>query len=130
MLRLCTAGVLLAGFLYAQTPAAPPPKPPPFFKGDKKKEDSSLRMLEGTVKGEDDNAIDGAVVKIKDLKSLGVRSYITKTDGKYSFQGLRKDVDYEVRADHQGGSSPSKTLSVFDARSEVVINLKVEPKKK
>ncbi len=104
-------------------------KPPPFFKGEKKKGDGSVRLLQGTVKTPDDSAIEGAVVKIKDVKTLQVRSFITKPDGSYSFGGLSTNADYEIWADHQGKSSETRTLSVFDSRKVAIINLKVEPKK-
>lgn len=107
-----------------------PDKPPPFFKGDKKKDDPNIRTLQGVVKGTEDNALDGAVVKIKNIKTLQIRSFITKADGQYSFGGLSTNADYEVWADYQGGSSETRTLSVFDSRKAAVINLKVEPKKK
>lgn len=107
-----------------------PNKPPPLFKGDKKKEDPNIRSLQGLVRGADENPLDGAVVKIKNIKTLQIRSFITKADGQYSFGGLSTNADYEVWADFQGGSSDTRTLSVFDSRKAAVINLKVEPKKK
>ena len=104
-------------------------KPPPFFKGDKKKDDGSVRALQGTVKTPDDAPIEAAVVKLKNVKTLQVRSFITKPDGSYSFGGLSTNADYEIWADHQGKSSETRTLSVFDSRKIAIINLKLEPKK-
>ena len=104
-------------------------KPPPFFKGDKKKEDGTMRGLQGTVKTAEDAPIEGAVVKIKNVKTLQVRSFITKPDGSYLFAGLSTNADYEVWADHQGKSSDMRTLSVFDSRKLAIINLKVDAKK-
>lgn len=107
----------------------PPAKPPPFFKNDKNKEDPNIRALQGTVKDDADNGIEGAVVKLKNVKTLQVRSFITKADGSYAFGGLSTNTDYEVKADHNGQSSDTRTLSVFDARKVAIINLKIEPKK-
>jgi hypothetical protein len=105
-------------------------KPPPFFKGDKgKKDDGSIRALQGTVKTPDDSPVEAAVVKLKNVKTLQVRSFITKPDGSYSFGGLSTNADYEIWADHEGKSSETRTLSVFDSRKVAIINLKVEPKK-
>ncbi len=127
---LAVALLFRAPAAWAQTPQAPPSTPPPLFKGDKKgKEDPMARTVEGTVKDEQDNPIEGAVVKLKDLKSLNVRSFITKSDGKFFFAGLRRDIDYQLKADHLKLSSPTKTVSVFDSRKQVVLNLKVEPVK-
>ncbi len=104
-------------------------KPPPFFKGDRKKDDGTVRSLQGTVKSPDDLPIESAVVKLKNVKTLQVRSFITKPDGSYTFGGLSTNADYEIWADHQGKSSEMRTLSVFDSRKIAIINLKVEPKK-
>jgi hypothetical protein len=42
---------------------------------------------------------------------------------------LSPDVDYELKADYQGASSSTKTLSTFDSRKTATINLKLNPKK-
>ncbi|MBY0504854.1 MAG: carboxypeptidase-like regulatory domain-containing protein [Bryobacteraceae bacterium] len=104
-------------------------KPPPFFKGEKRKDDGTVRTLQGTVKLPDDSPIEAAVVKLKNVKTLQVRSFITKPDGSYLFGGLSTNADYEIWADHDGKSSETRTLSVFDSRKIAIINLKVEPKK-
>jgi hypothetical protein len=94
----------------------------------KDKSDPNVRSVQGTVRGPDDAPIEGAVVQLKDTKSLQVRSFITRADGNYHFQGLNPNVDYELKAEYQGKSSDTKTLSVFDSRSKAVIHLKI-PKK-
>ena len=71
----------------------------------------------------------GAVVQLKNTKNLQIRSFVTKEDGTYYFHGLSPDVDYELRADFQGASSASKTVSSFDSRKDVILNLKLNPKK-
>lgn len=130
ILRLLTTAVVLTGLLAAAQAKYDSNKPPPFFKGDKgKKDDGSVRALQGTVKMPDDTPVESAVVKLKNVKTLQVRSFITKPDGSYSFGGLSTNADYEIWADHQGKSTDVKTLSVFDSRKVAVINLKVDPKK-
>jgi len=123
--------VIGAGVVLAQRPPDIPNKPnPPFFGGkDKKDEDADMRSVEGVVRLPNDSPAEGAVVQLKDTKTLQVRSYITKEDGNYRFYGLRSNTDYQVKADRQGESSGTKTISVFDSRKQVVINLKLEPKK-
>ena len=95
---------------------------------DRDKEDTTVRSVEGSVRGPDDEALEGAVVKLKDTKSLQIRSFITKPDGTYHFHGLNPNIDYELRADYKGASSDSKTLSVFDSRRKAIINLKINKK--
>ncbi len=116
--------------LFAQETPAPAPKNPPLFKGDKPKKDDGMRMVSGVVRDAEDKLKDGAVVKLKDTKSLSIRSYITKPDGEYSFQGLSVGIDYELRAEtREGDASQTKILSVYDNRREAVMNLKLEAKK-
>ena len=95
----------------------------------KKKEDANIRSVQGVVTDASGNAVNGAVVQLKNTKTLQIRSFITHDKGAYYFHGLSTDVDYELRADYQGAASGSKTLSSFDSRKLAVMNLKLEPKK-
>jgi len=83
------------------------------------------RSVEGVVSGADNKAVVGAVVQLKDTKTLQIRSFITQQAGAYHFAGLSTNVDYEIKADHEGASSGTKTLSVFDNRKVATINLKL-----
>jgi hypothetical protein len=94
-----------------------------------KPRDPTIRSLQGLVTLPDETPAVGAVVKLKNLKTLQVRSYITQKDGKYQFQNLSTNIDYEVTGDFKEFSSPTRTLSVFDSRFEAIINLKLEPGK-
>ncbi len=98
------------------------------LEGKKKNPEDSLRTVQGTVLDASDNPVDGAIVQLKDTKTLQIRSFVTQQHGAYYFHGLSPNVDYEVRADHQGTSSPTKTISSFDSRKEVDINLKLSKK--
>jgi hypothetical protein len=97
---------------------------------DKKdKDEDKLRMVSGLVADAQENPLAGAVVQLKNSKTLQVRSFITQDGGTYQFHGLDPNVDYSLKADFQGGSSSTKTLSSFDSRKKPVINLKVDTKK-
>jgi hypothetical protein len=93
----------------------------------KDKNDATTRGLQGLVL-DDDKPVPGAVVQLKDMRTLTIRSFISQGDGTYHFFGLKVDNDYQIKADHNDRSSGWKTLSVFDARKEPVINLKLEKK--
>lgn len=95
----------------------------------KKNEDSNVRSVQGSVTDAQGNGVNGAVVQLKNTKNLQILSFITKENGAYHFERLSTDVDYELRADYQGASSGSKTLSSFDSRKQAVINLKLASKK-
>lgn len=92
----------------------------------KDKEDENTRTLQGLVSDADDNPAVGAVVQLKDLHTLQIRSFITKDDGAYHFSGLKTDTDYEVKAQMNGFSSRERTLSTFDSRKNPTINLKLD----
>ena len=89
---------------------------------------SPTRSVQGLVSNPDDSAAAGAVVQIKNMKTLQVRSFITLEDGTYRFFELSPDVDYELKADFQGASSGARTLSSFDSRKKATINLKLVKK--
>lgn len=91
-----------------------------------KAEEATKRSLEGLVTDASDNVVVGAIVKLKDQKTLSVRSFITKEDGKYHFYGLSINNDYEVQADFNGMSSKTRTLTVYDSRKKPNLDLKVE----
>jgi len=95
-----------------------------------KKEAAAERMVQGTVYDPDDKFVNGAVVQLKDQRSLQVRSFITQENGAYHFSGLKIDNDYQMKADYNGMTSGWKTLSVFDTRKEPIINLKLAKSEK
>ena len=93
-----------------------------------KKGDTGTRTVQGVVTDPSDTPVANAVVKLENMKTQAIRSYITKDDGSYKFFELSTENDYKVHADFQGASSPSKTISSFDSRREVVMNLKLNKK--
>lgn len=94
--------------------------------GKKKGEDSTIRNVEGTLTDVSGAPVAGGIVQLKDMKSLQVRSFITLEGGKFHFSGLSTNIDYEIKGQHNGADSDTKTLSVFDSRKEAVLNLKLK----
>ena len=95
---------------------------------NKDKEDPNTRSLQGQVVDSDDKPAVGAVVQLKDTRTLQVRSFITQANGEYRFSGLRADTDYEIKADYSGMTSDNKRLSSFDSRKIATVNLKLNKK--
>jgi hypothetical protein len=96
-----------------------------------KKEEATLRSVQGVVVDNEDKPVVGAVVQLKDVRTLQMRSYITKTDGEYHFSSLKIDDDYEVEARNNSMTSGPKKISIFDSRKIVIQNLKADkPEKK
>ena len=93
-----------------------------------KKVEAALRDVQGVVANPDDSIAAGAVVQLKNMKTLQVRSFITQEDGVYHFYELSPDVDYELKADLKKATSPAKILSSFDSRKKAIINLKLNKK--
>ncbi len=91
---------------------------------------STTRSIEGTVLDAKGSPVPGAVVLLKDTKTLQVRSYLALKDGKYRFFGLSSDINYELRAEANGMTSPEKMVSVFDSHKVVKLNLKLKKKLK
>lgn len=88
------------------------------------------RVIQGTVLDAHGAPISGAIVLLKNTKTLQIRSYIANSQGQYKFYGLSTDVNYEVRAETSSMTSPSKLVSVFDSKKVTKIDLKVKDKKK
>ena len=99
----------------------------PFSPKDKEKAPAG-RLLTGKVLDRQDSPLTGAVVYLSDARSQGVKTYITGPDGTFRFPSLSLNTDYELYAQYKGRKSDTKTVSQFDSRSQVNINLKVDLK--
>ncbi len=86
------------------------------------------KSISGTVTDADNKPVVGAVVQLKNLKSLQIRSFISTDKGQYFFNGLGTDADYEVFAKSADGKlvSNKRTLSTFDSRPAPILNLTVK----
>ena len=90
-----------------------------------KNEDATTRTVEGVVTSVANQPVGKAVVQLKNAKTLQIRSFITQDDGSYHFAGLGTDVEYQLKAEHEGATTSWKTLSVFNSKKTAVINLKL-----
>lgn len=97
-----------------------------FAFGQKKEKSPAERSVAGNVTDAGGAPLAGAVVQLKNTKTLQVRSFIAREKGDYYFHGLSTDVDYELKADAGGKSSSTRTLSSFDSKTEATINLQVK----
>jgi hypothetical protein len=86
---------------------------------------SSLRSVTGTVTNQEGAPVQGAVVKLKDLATLQIRSFVTPDDGSYRFTNLLSNRDYELLAQLGDKRSSKKTLSRFDSKQDPVIDLRI-----
>ena len=91
---------------------------------------TDLRTVRGTVLDKDENPLASAIVHLKNVRTLTVRTYISDGTGQYRFSGLDPNVDYELHAESGNLTSNTRTISSFDTRKEIVVPLKVDREKK
>ena len=91
-----------------------------------KKEKQQGRLLFGKVLDQQDNPVAGAIVYLTNTRTHAVKTYIVSQEGTYRFPGL-STVDYEVYAQYNGHKSETKSVSQFDERSQVYVDLKINP---
>ena len=90
-----------------------------------KKEKTVGRLLFGKVLDPQDNPLPDAVVYVTNTRNRTVKTYIVGPDGTYRFPALSTAVDYEVYAQCKGHKSETKSVSQFDDRPQVYLDLKV-----
>jgi hypothetical protein len=93
---------------------------PPDGKGD------NSRTLTGKVTDRQDSPLPNAVVYLTNTRTRAVKTYIVGEDGVYRFPSLSPNIDYEVYAQYNSRKSDTKTVSQFDTRQQVNINLKID----
>lgn len=84
------------------------------------------RVVQGKVVDGANAPIKGAVVYLKDSRSLAVKSYFSDDQGAYRFGQLSQNSDYEIWAENNGKKSAVKSISSFDNKNLFTINLKID----
>jgi hypothetical protein len=88
-------------------------------------EDGNTRSVQGVVTDASGKPVANAVVQLKDTKQLQIRSFRTGADGSYHFAGLGTNTEYELKADFEGATSGTKTLSIYNSQKTATVNLKL-----
>jgi hypothetical protein len=91
-----------------------------------KKDKSAGRLLFGKVLDTHDNPLPDAVVYLTNARTRAVKTYIVGQDGSYRFPALSTAIDYEVYAQYKGRKSEAKSVSQFDDRSQVYLDLRID----
>ncbi len=90
-----------------------------------KKDKQQGRLLSGKVLDRQDNPVVGAIVYLSNMRTHAVKTYIVGPDGSYRFPGL-STVDYEVYAQINNRKSDTRSVSQFDDRPQVYIDLRID----
>lgn len=112
-IRMLCAGVALLAIMAA---AAPPASA----------QDFGVKQLQGKVLGNGGAPLTGAIVYLQNSRNNDIKSYITEKDGAYHFADIAADTDYTVWAAFKGKKSATKTVSSFDTRKNVYIDLHIK----
>jgi hypothetical protein len=91
-----------------------------------KKDKSTGRLVLGKVLDHQDNPLPDAIVYLTNTRTRSVKTYIVGQDGGYRFPALSTAIDYEIYAQYKGRKSDTKSVSQFDDRSEVYIDLRID----
>lgn len=93
------------------------------------KREAQLRTVHGVVLDKAENLVSESVVFLKNTRTNVVRSSYTDNTGKYRFSGLDPNADYEIHAEKEDSKSSTHTVTSYDNRKDISLNLKIEKKK-
>jgi hypothetical protein len=85
-----------------------------------------FRVVSGFVSDVDAKSVVGATVFLKDLKSKNIRSYTSAEKGLFRFASVNMAEDHELWAEKDGKKSAVKSISTWDARKEIEVELRLK----
>jgi hypothetical protein len=88
----------------------------------------TTRLLTGRVIDSQEAPLPDSIVYLTNTRTRTVKTFIVGNDGEYRFPALSLNIDYEVYAQFKGKKSDTKTVSQFDNRPRVNINLRIDTK--
>ena len=91
----------------------------------KKEKAPTTRSLTGKVVDETGQPLEGALVTLTDNKTHVKTTAITKKDGRYNFDELSFNNDYEVQARYKDATSNLRKLSQYDHTANTVRILEI-----
>ena len=92
-------------------------------------QDVKYKALDGKVLGNGDAPLPSAIVYLQDSKDNSIRTFIATQDGSYRFGQIAPDLDYTVWAKYKDAKSGTKTISAYDSRRQLTIDLHIKTDK-
>ena len=84
------------------------------------------RVVMGAVVDANSTPVAGATVFLRDLKSKNIRSFTSVEHGRFRFAQVNMAEDHELWAEKDGRKSAVKSISSWDARKEIEVDLKLK----
>ena len=92
-------------------------------------QNQKFKTLDGKVLGNGEAPLRSAIVYLQDSRSNNIRTFIATQDGSYRFGQIAADLDYTVWAKYKDAKSPTKTISAYDSRKQLTIDLHIKADK-
>lgn len=77
----------------------------------------------------DENPIVNGIVYLQNKKTNNVKTQISDSQGHYQFTGLDPNDDFDIYAEFRHRKSSRHTISSFDSRHDIEINLTIPTNK-
>ncbi len=87
---------------------------------------SGTWTIEGVVTNGNGQPVQGAIVYLKNTQTSNILSYITEKNGSFLFSYAPANVDYSIWAAYKGSKGDTKSISSFDNRKTIHIDLHVK----
>jgi len=94
--------------------------------GKKAKKSGDLRNMHGRVLDSAGAALSGATVQLNEPSGGNIRNVISGKDGSFRFDDLSLTQDYQLQAVYKDRSSQRRTISQYDARQSLSVELRLE----
>ena len=92
----------------------------------KKDKAPTSRDLTGKVTNSSGQSIEGALVTLTDTKTNAKTTFITKKDGRFSFDDLSLTVDYRLQARFKDVVTEPRNISQYDPNTRIVRILQMD----
>src|SRR4051794_22768821 len=121
--------VLCSSALFAQAVnTAPSPRDQNYVLFGKKsgKDSGELRVVRGRVLDSAGAPVSGATVQLNESPDGQGRSVMSGKDGSFRFDDLSLTQDYQIKAAYKASSSRRRTISQYDTRKTILVELRIE----